>query len=230
MIFQVIDGAAGVPFGKVDRDKGLGLAVVPVFLFLVRVQRGGQRKAEREVQRDGLDAEAVVLDLELFAQKGGQPVAGAGGELQAHHIQAAPLFEHLLHHAAEVDVKVEQSLVHRDVGVAGDAHDVLFQHLLLVVQFLHKVQDDVGGEDDLAPLVDVEGVVGGQLGEGDDADADIFLPLLVGGLVLVLALGLSPPLSFSLSFSFSLSVNSVTMNCSLFFRKGKGCCMQHDCP
>ena len=52
------------------------------------------------------------------------------------------------------------------------------------------MQDDVGGEDDLAPLVDVEGVVGGQLGEGDDADADIFLPLLVGGLVLVLALGL----------------------------------------
>ena len=46
---------------------------------------------------------------------------------------------------------------------------------------------------------------------------------LSAALFLSWLLDFSPPLSFSFSFSFSLSVNSVTMNCSLFFRKGKGC-------
>ena len=164
MILQVVDGAACIPFGKVDRNKRLGFVIKPAFFLLVRVKSRRQSKAEGEIQRDGLNQKAGRGYFKLFAEEIDHPFAGHRGKLQADHIQPAAFFEHFLHNAAEVDVKID-----RDIRIAGNTHDVFFHHLLLTVQLLGAVEDDVGGEQHAAALVKGEDEVGWKMGKGDDA-------------------------------------------------------------
>ena len=89
--------------------------------------------------------------------------------MQSYYIQPAAFFEHFLHNAAEVDVKIVQSLVDRDVRIAGDPHDVLFHHLLLTIQLLRAEEDNVGGEQHTAALVEGEDEIGWKVGKGYDA-------------------------------------------------------------
>ena len=126
VILQVVDGAACIPFGKVDRNKRLGFVIKPAFFLLVRVKSRRQSKAEGEIQRDGLNQKAGRGYFKLFAEEIDHPFAGHRGKLQADHIQPAALFEHFLHNAAEVDVKIVQSLVDRDIRIAGNTEETFF--------------------------------------------------------------------------------------------------------
>jgi len=169
VILQIIERTACIPFGKVDRNKGLGFVIKPAFFLLVRVKSRRQSKAEGEIQRDGLNQKAGRGYFKLFAEEIDHPFAGYRGKLQADHIQPAAFFEHFLHNAAEVDVKIVQSLVDRDVRIAGNTHDVFFHHLLLTVQLLRAEEDDVGGEQHTTALVKGKDEVGWKVGKGYDA-------------------------------------------------------------
>ena len=92
------------------------------------------------------------------------------GQLQTHRIQLTPLFEQLLHDAAEVQILIVD-IIGIDIRISGHPDHGLFPDLVARIELGYKMQDQLFGEHEAAlPIRNLDETLEYRIEAGHDTD------------------------------------------------------------